>query len=160
MRKTCILTMLTMCLTVWSCNQNIKQDNTVLDNQPSINITIKTNKEQSFFFYGAGSFVAGTTIENDKPLWMKIDHNIFFDGKTLHIDDEVFQVINHTYREGNVFKDAGKQEVHIITIKQANDSVATISITKVTNEGKTQWIVNIPSYDEMGVLCSLSIYTD
>lgn len=130
----------------------------------TLSMSFRTEIEQIHTLYGAGDFVINKDAADCNP--MQVAHSISVrDGKLTvdaETDDELsFKITSCSYEDGKVFADRGAVEVYRLFCQELDDStpskwVSVITIQKVKDGARTKTIINIPGYDEYGVISSIT----
>ena len=137
----------------------------------NLSMVVKTTTEQTHRLYGARHFVSNKQEEFDCDAnTLNMDNVFSVVNGYLYKDkggmyEEKYKIVSCTYTKDKVFPDKGFSEIHRFLVKPIYDGKespysAYITIEKVTNAGKSLTIVTVPSLDDDGRLCSITVSTN
>lgn len=137
----------------------------------NLSMVVKTSTEQIHWLYGARYFVSNKQDALDcdaNTLWLdcvfSVANGFFYKDKGGEFEEK-YKIVSCTYTKDKVFSDKGFSEIHRFLVKPIDDGKespysAYITIEKVTNAAKSLTIVTVPSLDDDGRLCSITVSTN
>ena len=137
----------------------------------NLSMVVKTTTEQIHWLYGAADFVSKHEDRMDCDANTLCLDNVFTVANGFFYKDkggefeEKYKIVSCTYTKDKVFSDKGFSEIHRFLVKPIDDGKdspysAYITIEKVTDAGRSLTIVTVPSLDDDGRLCSVTVSTN
>ena len=137
----------------------------------NLRMVVKTTTEQIHWLYGACDFVSKHEDRMDcdaNTLWLDnvftVANGFFYKDKGGEFEEK-YKIVSCTYTKDRVFSDKGFSEIYRFLVKPIDEGKespysAYITIEKVTDARRSITIVTVPSTDDDGRLCSITVSTN
>ena len=137
----------------------------------NLSMVVKTTTEQIHWLYGACDFGSKHEDRMDcdaNTLWLDnvftVANGFFYKDKGGEFEEK-YKIVSCTYTKDRVFPDKGFSEIYRFLVKPIDEGKespysAYITIEKVTDARRSITIVTVPSTDDDGRLCSITVSTN